>query len=465
MARRNRQAAAIGMAPGAAAPPSGAGLPTSLFSLLGAVKQAPMEFMGNPGQELPIKTIGSIPSGLTGVGNMSPQKAVEFWEEQKKGMSAQEIKDLGDPIELKIYDTDLIGKAFGFNPEEIEGILSGDISKLSDEGKVLRGLGSMMAHEGNKLNFKGNWDLTNLVDMRGGPKLDPFGIQTKKEVENSIRVRQSTGPRGMGRDGVQYGPDNLPTQNELDNMVRQAQGMGRDRDPRSANEIRSGIVSGMHNQSQGFGGMHSPGFQQQQAGPATFEEGIWGKRSSLIEQAKGMTAGELMHGTVRRQRKTLKESHADSTLGKVMKGIGLGMATAIGGIMTGGIGAVGGISGILGASAAGGLSGALKSAIMGQGASGWMSGALGGLTGGLAGGGVDVLNAIGGGIKSGAQFTLGSMNQPTPGDLLKAQGGFQSPFDPDKYAHAAELNKSRLENYLLQRSQNPFTSSKQLGAV
>lgn len=364
--------------------------------------------IGRAGQQLPIKTLGQIPTGLTGLAGKTAQEGVDYWKEQKAGMTAAEIKALGPMMDVNVYDTDLLGKQMGLNKDQIAAALQpqnmvtkatnamggghfrGGEAKyrtydtvpdqLNDKQNFLRGIGSLWGDPRNKLNLEGNWDMTNLMGRGGQPT---FG--------------QAINPL---KDVSEY--ESTP-------------------------------------------GMHASYQRQEQ---------MAAQRAHKLNLAKiGEISAEDFHtGSIRGQKQMLKKSHKSSLHDQIIKGIGLTGAAIVGGIMSGGMGAAAvGAAGLGAGAGATALStgvGATVGAGFGAGTSAAGGGdplsgaAMGAVGGGLAGfgaaggfkapGAMDILKKGGMGLakKVPGMVTGGT---PTPGEMIKAQGGIQTGFQTMSY--------------------------------
>lgn len=369
--------------------------------------RAPMEMMGRPGQELPIKTIGSIPSNMKGIGGLSPEEAYDKWQKMKQGMSPEEVAEMtsGGMISLRTYDIDTIGKAMGYSPEQIEGALDPQANLSDDNMLFLRGLNSLIPDENNRLNLKGNWDLYNLAKMRGGAGLGhklPLSPERQKEQVRSYELMQH---RAGGRDGPSWSGG--VTERVMSDMVRAAKSSAGGRDSvysRSATDeqIRQGIAAGLQPGDE----FNNSQFRQPQGLQYhTYDERLAAEQVGLKQQLDQMTAGDLYKGTIRRQRQGLKRSHKPGLVGTIGK-------AAVMGLVGMGAGAIlGPLVGAAAGSVFGGGASALPAAGVGlgaiEGATGAQLAALG-VTGPVASAG-----ATSGGLLSG----LGSLASGV-GDFL-----------------------------------------------
>jgi hypothetical protein len=299
-----------------------------LFKLDTAVAQGPVNVMGKPGSELPYKTIGSIPSGFTGVGGMSPEDALAKWETAKQTMSAEEIKALGDPIELNVYDVDKIGKSFGLTEEQMGAVKGGEFGgEWTDEMRLTRGIGSMFADPNNLIDLEGNYDAFNLMNkMAGQATLDPY-----------------TNPAGRG----------THTQGLAGQMARQFSGSrrGGEIDPaqymgRAETNLEQGL------QSQTVGQLYGTAVDKQKdALKKSFKKDSPGDYVGMAMPAIMTTLATAGFGGVLAP--ALLATPALSGLGGALGGLGLGLETAtLGGIagkaaMAGGKSLAGGIAGNL----------------------------------------------------------------------------------------------------------------------
>jgi hypothetical protein len=473
-----------------------------------------VEFVGKKGQQLPVKTLGQVPSGLTGLSGMTPQEAVDHWEKIKGDMSEDEIKALGDPMDVQTFDVELIGESFGLTPEQIERATTPwkegdpinafqnkkgkDISAktgFTPEMALIRGLHSTLPTEGIDIDFEGNWDLYNLMNKMHGnanletpvTKLAGMMGQTAFNKANAAAERQGT-PHVYDAQG-----------NLVQNVHERGPMDGGESEPLFRDEMSDAEIA----RAERMGVPILPSRQGTDYVQQAFERGT--------AQENEMTAAELWKKAAKLDQGQIKHSAKGSNLSNIMKPITMGLMALATTIATAGagltaVGALGGgtLGGGLAGAGIGGLGGGVAGGILGGGDKNAILKGLigGGITGGLgaafsgagaAGQGIQsarvgsemgmtggqllgkAFTSVGGlkavaetGLSAGQQI-YGAHKAMTPGEMLRAQGANLGGMDADAYnewvaAQAQQQNQLK-RNILSGGTQTPLTSSKQLGAL